>query len=73
MELNLTELIGFYAVLAGLGLVIGAAFMCSVIAGMFTAGGLLVLIGGTAIYVANAKAAQRALQAAGSTPMRSAA
>jgi hypothetical protein len=60
MGLNIGELLGFYTLLAGLALVIGAAFMVSVIAGMFTAGGLLVMIGGTVVYIANVRAAQAA-------------
>lgn len=60
---NVLELLGIYAVLAGFGLLIGASFLISAIAGMFVTGGLLIFLGTTAVYLAVAR--ERAAQANG--------
>lgn len=46
MGLRVTELVGLLSIVAALGLVIGASFMLSVLAGMFTLAGVLFLAGG---------------------------
>lgn len=60
---NVMELLGIYAVLAGFGLLVGASFLISAIAGMFVCGGLFVFVGTTLVYLAAAR--ERAAQANG--------
>lgn len=70
---NVLELLGIYAVLAGFGLLIGASFLISAIAGMFVTGGLFVLVGTTLVTLALARerAALETGQHAGGGTVRS--
>jgi hypothetical protein len=66
--INLKELVGLWLVVIALGLVIGAAFMASTLAGMFVSGGILMLVGSTLIYAGLAQErAQLAAKAAETT------
>lgn len=46
------EFVGLVALILAFGLVVAGAFMASVVAGVFTLGGLLALTGATLLYVA---------------------
>jgi hypothetical protein len=70
------ELVGLVALAAAFGLIVAGAFMASVIAGVFTIGGLLLLTGITLLYVAayrEAKALANGQHTAGGTQLRTAA
>lgn len=74
MGINLKELVGLWLVIAALGLIVGAAFMVGVLAGMFVLGGILLLIGTTLVYVGIAQEQrQLAAKAAETKGIRSAA
>lgn len=62
------ELVGLVALAAAFGLIVGGAFMASVIAGVFTLGGLLLLTGIGLLYLAavrEARARENGQHAAG--------
>jgi hypothetical protein len=50
--LSVTELVGLVALTAAFGLITAGAFMASVIAGVFTLGGLLLLVGFSLLVIA---------------------
>lgn len=52
------ELVGLVALAAAFGLIVAGAFMATVIAGVFTLGGLLLLTGVTLLYAAFAREAR---------------
>ena len=52
------DLAGLVAVVAAFGLIVAGAFMASVLAGVFTLGGLLLLVGGGLLYAAAAREAR---------------
>jgi len=58
MGLTVTELVGLLALIAGLGLTIGGAFMASVLAGIFTLAGILLLVGISLLYLAAVREAR---------------
>lgn len=69
------EFAGLVFLAVAFGLTVAGAFMASVIAGVFTLGGLCLLVGGTllyAAYVREARAIQNGSHATGGT-LRSAA
>lgn len=55
--LSVTELVGLVALTAAFGLIVAGAFMASVLAGVFTLGGLLLLTGISLLYLAAAREA----------------
>jgi len=55
MGLKLVELLAIYLGVAGLGLVVAASFVHSVIAGMFVTGGLFLLVATTVLYAVAAR------------------
>lgn len=50
--LSVTELVGLVALTAAFGLIVAGAFMASVLAGVFTLGGLLLLTGFSLLVLA---------------------
>jgi membrane-bound ClpP family serine protease len=52
------DLAGLVALIAAFGLIVAGAFMASVIAGVFTLGGLLALVGTSLLYAAFAREAR---------------
>lgn len=52
------EFVGVLSLAAAFGLIVAGAFMASVIAGVFTLGGLALLVGVTLLYAAYAREAR---------------
>lgn len=52
MGIKPMEFVGLVALFAAFGLIVAGAFMASLVAGVFTLGGLCLLVGATLLYVA---------------------
>jgi hypothetical protein len=68
MGIKPMEFVGLVALAAAFGLIVAGAFMATVLAGVFTLGGLLLLTGFSLLYLAalrEAKARETGLHAVG--------